>query len=75
LASSSRASSSRYDVDGELPADRDAHLVFYRAKESCGASHAAAERALAAGFERVDVMRAGIAGWVEAGYETEQPNG
>ncbi|MGF1467639.1 MAG: rhodanese-like domain-containing protein [Sandaracinaceae bacterium] len=67
-------SSSRYDVDAELPSDRSTRLVFYCASEACGASHQAAERALEAGFERVDVMSAGIAGWRAAGYDTNPPN-
>lgn len=65
-------SSSRYELS-ELPADHGAHLVFYCGNTDCRASDGAAERALEAGYERVDVMRDGIAGWVEAGLPTDQP--
>ena len=51
----------------ELPADKSKALVFYCANEHCGASHEAAARALTAGYTRVRVMPAGIAGWVKAG--------
>lgn len=52
---------------GELPADKARPLVFYCANSACGASHEAAERAAAAGYTHVEVMPAGIAGWVTAG--------
>lgn len=55
---------------GELPANRDEKLVFYCANESCGASHAAAERALLAGYTDVNVLPAGVAGWRQAGKPT-----
>lgn len=64
-------SSSQYDVAAELPGDKAAPLVFYCANSECGASHSAAERAVAAGYQDVGVMRAGIAGWKEAGQATE----
>jgi rhodanese-related sulfurtransferase len=64
-------SSSQYDVATELPADKASPLVFYCANSECGASHSAAERAVAAGYQDVGVMRAGIAGWKEAGQATE----
>ena len=37
-------SSSNYEMK-ELPADKNAKLVFYRASEKCSASHTAAKRA------------------------------
>lgn len=60
------------DVDSiaNLPADRTTNLVFYCANTSCRASHAAAEKALAAGYRRVKVLPEGIAGWVKAGKKT-----
>lgn len=60
------------DMDslGNLPADRTRRLVFYCANTSCGASHHAAAKALAAGYTRVQVLPAGIAGWVKAGKRT-----
>jgi rhodanese-related sulfurtransferase len=60
------------DMDSldNLPADRTRRLVFYCANTSCGASHHAAAKALAAGYTRVQVLPAGIAGWVKAGKST-----
>jgi len=66
-------SSGRYDPNAELPEDRSTTLVFYCGNSDCRASDGAANRALEAGFEHVNVMRDGIAGWVEAGQTTEQP--
>ena len=63
-------SSGRYDPAEELPEDHAAKLVFYCANEDCSASDGAAGRARTAGFSDVNVMRAGIAGWTEAGKET-----
>ncbi len=66
-------SSGRYDPSAELPQDQSAHLVFYCGNSNCRASDGAAARAREAGFEHVNVMREGIAGWVAAGQTTEQP--
>ena len=63
-------SSSRFDVATELPANKGSTLVFYCANSECGASHSAAERAVAAGYSDVNVMPAGIAGWKQAGQAT-----
>jgi rhodanese-related sulfurtransferase len=60
-------SSSKYDVAKTLPADKKAPLVFYCANTMCMASHAAAERAAAAGYSDVSVMADGIFGWRDAG--------
>ncbi|MCA9678206.1 MAG: rhodanese-like domain-containing protein [Kofleriaceae bacterium] len=57
---------SDYDLS-VLPTDKGKKLVFYCANEMCGASHAAAERAVIAGYTDVGVMPAGIAGWAKAG--------
>ncbi len=54
----------------ELPADRSKTLVFYCVNEQCGASHAAALRARAVGYDKVAVLPAGIAGWRSAGKPT-----
>lgn len=59
----------------ELPAEKTTKLVFYCANEQCGASHAAAERAIEAGYRDVAVLPAGIAGWRNAGQATETPAG
>jgi rhodanese-related sulfurtransferase len=50
----------------ELPADKATTLVFYCYNSYCQASHAAATRALTAGYQDVRVMKAGIVGWNEA---------
>ncbi|HEY6036414.1 MAG TPA: rhodanese-like domain-containing protein [Kofleriaceae bacterium] len=55
----------------ELPADKGKQLVFYCANTHCGASHAAAEKAIAAGYTNVKVMPEGIAGWVKAGKKVQ----
>jgi len=65
------SSSSSYDVEKELPAQKDAALVFYCASEKCTASHKAAERAAAAGFKDVSVLTVGFKGWKDAGKPTE----
>jgi rhodanese-related sulfurtransferase len=66
-------SSGRYDPAAELPSDKATQLVFYCGGEQCHASDTAAERARDAGYENVSVMRAGIAGWVEAGRPVDRP--
>ena len=58
------------DAVDQLPADRTRGLVFYCANTACGASHEAAERAIAAGYTHVRVLPDGIAGWVKAGKAT-----
>lgn len=50
----------------ELPVDKSTTLVFYCYNSYCQASHAAAERAIGAGYQDVRVMKAGIAGWNKA---------
>jgi rhodanese-related sulfurtransferase len=56
----------------ELPKDKSKPLVFYCANTACGASHQAAEKAVTAGYQHVEVMGDGIAGWVKAGNKTQQ---
>ncbi len=63
-------SSGRYDPSAELPADHATKLIFYCGNDNCRASDGAAGRAREAGYTDVNVMRAGIAGWVDAGKET-----
>ncbi len=67
------SSSSQYDVSKELPAKKDAQLVFYCANTKCTASDAAAKRATEAGYTDVNVLRDGIAGWKGAGQPTQVP--
>lgn len=66
-------SSSQYAVS-ELPADKSSKLVFYCANLKCGASHAAARRAMENGYTNVAVLPEGIAGWKQAGQPTAKPN-
>src|SRR5262249_54800719 len=58
------------DAMDQLPADKGRHLVFYCANPACGASHQAAEHAIAEGYRHVQVLPEGIAGWVQAGKAT-----
>jgi rhodanese-related sulfurtransferase len=55
----------------ELPTDKAKELVFYCANTHCGASHQAAEKAIASGYTNVKVMPEGIAGWVKAGKKVQ----
>lgn len=50
----------------ELPKDKNTTLVFYCYNSYCQASHAAATRAISAGYKDARVMKAGIVGWNEA---------
>ena len=63
-------SAMKYDIAKELPADKASKLVFYCASTQCSAAESAAKRALEAGFQDVNVLPAGIAGWKEAGQKT-----
>lgn len=62
-------SSSSYDLK-ELPAKKDAALVFYCANTMCGASEGAAKRAIEAGYTNVAVLPDGLMGWKAAGQKT-----
>jgi rhodanese-related sulfurtransferase len=50
----------------ELPNDKNTTLVFYCYNSYCQASHAAAMRAIGAGYKDARVMKAGIVGWNKA---------
>lgn len=60
------------DDRSALPADKNALVVFYCYNETCGASHAAAKDAIAAGYTNVARMSAGIEGWKAAGFPVEK---
>jgi rhodanese-related sulfurtransferase len=60
----------KYDAAKELPASKDAKLVFYCANTQCKASHSAAQRALEAGYTDVNVLPDGLLGWKKAGQPT-----
>jgi rhodanese-related sulfurtransferase len=53
-----------------LPAAKSDKLVFYCGGTQCRASDKAAARAASAGYSDVNVMRAGIRGWKDAGQPT-----
>ncbi len=63
-------SSSKYNVETELPKDKATQLVFYCANKKCTASHNAADRAIENGYPKVAVFSDGIQGWVKAGKKT-----
>ena len=60
------SSSSGYDLS-VLPASKGSKLVFFCANTKCLASHAAAKRAVAAGYTDVSVLPDGLLGWRAAG--------
>lgn len=66
-------SSSQFDPAKELPADKNAKLVFYCANTRCTAAGAAAVRAIEAGYTDVSVLPDGIKGWKDAGQPTDTP--
>jgi rhodanese-related sulfurtransferase len=61
-----------YNIAKELPADKNAKIVFYCFDKRCMASDAAAERACDAGYKNVYVMGDGIIGWHMMGEPIHQ---
>ena len=57
--------------DSDLPADKDAALVFYCSNPMCRKAPNAARRAKKMGYNNVQVMSAGISGWLSAKLATE----
>ena len=55
----------------DLPADRNARLVFYCSNPFCRKAPNAARRAGDLGYANVRVMSAGIQGWLKAGLPVE----
>jgi len=55
----------------DLPADKDAMLVFYCSNFLCRKAPNAARRAEGLGYRNVHVMSAGISGWLSAGLPAE----
>jgi rhodanese-related sulfurtransferase len=55
----------------DLPADKNASLVFYCSNFMCRKAPNAAKRAEQMGYRNVQVMSAGIAGWINAKLPTE----
>ncbi len=62
-----------FDPAKELPAAKDAMLVFYCGSKKCSAAPKAAEKAAGAGYTNVYVLEAGIKGWIEAGKAVRKP--
>ena len=56
---------------GDLPADKDAFLVFYCSNLLCRKAPNAARRAREMGYRDVRVLSAGISGWLSASLPTE----
>src|SRR5271154_2180410 len=57
--------------DSDLPADKEASLVFYCSNPMCRKAPNAARRAKKMGYSDVKVMSAGISGWLDAKLPTE----
>lgn len=59
-----------YDAS-ELPDDKEASLVFYCSNYFCREAPKAARRAVNMGYSNVQVMSAGISGWLRANLPTD----
>jgi rhodanese-related sulfurtransferase len=59
-----------YD-EKSLPADKDSLLVFYCSNPLCRKAPNAARRAKDMGYRNVQVMSAGISGWLNSKLPTE----
>jgi rhodanese-related sulfurtransferase len=57
--------------ESELPADKDSAVVFYCSNPLCMKAPNAARRAKSMGHKNVQVMSAGISGWLGAQLPTE----
>ena len=57
--------------EADLPADKAGALVFYCSNPMCRKAPNAARRAKALGYSNVQVMSAGISGWLAAKLPTE----
>ena len=58
-------------VANDLPADKNTALVFYCSNVLCRKAPNAAKRAESMGYRRVQVMSAGISGWLNENLPTE----
>jgi rhodanese-related sulfurtransferase len=58
-------------TERDLPAAKDAMLVFYCSNPLCRKAPNAAKRAKRMGYENVRVMSAGISGWISAALPVE----
>jgi rhodanese-related sulfurtransferase len=59
-------------TEQDLPADKDAILIFYCSGPLCGAAPHAAKRAKRMGYRQVFVMSEGIEGWMRQHKPVEQ---
>ena len=57
--------------DSDLPLDKNAVVVFYCSNPMCMKAPNAARRARKMGYANVQVMSAGISGWLAADLPTE----
>ena len=60
----------RFDA-ADLPDDKNARIVFYCSNFLCRKAPTAARQAAALGYARVEVMSAGIKGWIDAALPIE----
>lgn len=58
-------------ADSDLPADKDASLVFYCSNPMCRKAPNAARRAKQLGYANTQVLSAGISGWLSANLPTQ----
>ena len=58
-------------LESDLPSERDHALVFYCSNPFCRKAPLAARRAGKMGYREIQVLSAGISGWVAAGLPTE----
>jgi rhodanese-related sulfurtransferase len=58
-------------LPSDLPAERDQALVFYCSNPFCRKAPRAAKRARKMGYSEVQVLSAGITGWLAAGLLTD----
>ncbi len=58
-------------LESDLPAERDHALVFYCSNPFCRKAPRAARRARTMGYGEVQVLSAGIKGWLAAGLPAE----
>ncbi|MFC5701945.1 rhodanese-like domain-containing protein [Cohnella faecalis] len=70
IPGSARLDPGRY-TESELPADKNAFVLFYCLEVRCSASLTAARRAMEMGYENAAYMPEGINGWLEAGLQVE----
>jgi rhodanese-related sulfurtransferase len=59
-------------TESDLPDDKDSTLVFYCSNPLCRKAPNAARRAKKMGYGDVQVMSAGISGWLSAKLPTER---